>query len=100
MPKMYVYSRVGRDERIEVLRYPTELENEPLPGGDVPTTPGVGIVVAHSVVRDASGNPMVLALDPTPTQREATTARDEGWEAVPDDDPLRSDVPGVVPDTA
>src|SRR6476661_2131230 len=42
--QMYVYSRVGQADRIEVLRYLAVFESEPLPGGDVATTPAVGTV--------------------------------------------------------
>ncbi len=64
---------------------------------DVPTTPAVGTVVAHDVTKDDAGNSVILALDPTPTRQEATTAKQEGWEVVPENDPLRSEVPGVAP---
>ena len=96
--QMYVYSRVGRGDRIEVMRYLAELDNEPLPGGDVPTSPAVGLVVADDVVEDETGNSVVLALDPTPTRQEAKSAKQEGWEVVSVNDPLRGEVPGVAPE--
>jgi hypothetical protein len=96
--QMYVYSRVGQADRVEVLRYLAVFESEPLPGTDVPTTPAVGTVVAHDVAKDDAGNSVILALDPTPTRQEANTAKQEGWEVVPENDPLRSAVPGVAPE--
>ena len=96
--QMYVYSRVGQADRIEVLRYLAVFESEPLPGSDVATTPAVGTVVAHDVAKDDAGNSVILALDPTPTRQEANIAKQEGWEVVPANDPLRSAVPGVAPE--
>jgi hypothetical protein len=96
---IYVYARVGQGDRVETLRYLTEVENTPVPGADVATTPAVGVVVAHSVLPDAAGNTVVLALDPTPTTQDAGVAKSEGWEVVPDDDPLRADIPGATAET-
>jgi hypothetical protein len=93
--QMYVYSRVGQDDRIEVMRYLGAVEHAPLPGSDMPTTPAVGTVVVHAVVQDDAGNSVILALDPTPTHQEVPVAKQDGWEVVPENDPLRSEVPGV-----
>lgn len=86
--QVYVYSRVGQGDSVEMLRYLTEMENTPVPGADVATTPAVGVVVVHSVLPDAAGNTVVLALDPTPTAQDAGVAKSEGWEVVPDIDPV------------
>ena len=81
--QMYVYSRVGQGDRIEVMRYLAELDNEPLPGGDVPTSPAVGLVVADDVVEDEAGNSVVLALDPTPTAKRQSPQSKKGGRSYP-----------------
>jgi hypothetical protein len=91
----YIYALVGNQEDAAVLRYQTELD-APLPGADVPTTPAVGPVVVESVQQDASGAPVVLAYDSTPTPDEVDAALGEGWEHPPADDPWASLAPGAV----
>jgi hypothetical protein len=83
MTDTYLYARVGRGDRIGVLRLPLDGDDMPLPGGDQPTTPAVGSLVLHRVELDDSGAPVLIAHDATPTQGDVQQALAEGWQHPP-----------------
>jgi hypothetical protein len=87
MAGTYIYARIGRDDRIAVLRLPVDSDDIPLPGGDHPTTPAVGSLVVQRVELGDSGDPVLIAYEPTPTGGELEDAIAEGWQRPPADDP-------------
>jgi hypothetical protein len=87
MAGTYLYARIGRDDRIAVLRLPIDSDDLPLPGGDHATTPAVGSLVVQRVELADSGDPVLIAYDPTPTAGELEDAIAEGWQRPPAGDP-------------
>ncbi|MDX6524206.1 MAG: hypothetical protein QOI17_1719 [Gaiellales bacterium] len=87
MAGTYLYARIGRDDRIAVLRLPIESDDIPLPGGDHATTAAVGSLVVQRVELGDAGNPVLIAYDPTPTRGELEDAIAEGWQRPPAGDP-------------